>query len=109
MRTKSEKKFIDLIREQYEDLIYTTLLEMDVAMKDGKALVSPGLEIKNKKTGQKFTIQSVQGEGPDLTISLIPSDGITGPITSAGNQVIVPSNQVAQVYTLAEIQNNFEE
>jgi len=51
----------------------------------------------------------VQGEGSDLTISLIPSDGITGPITSAGNQVIVPSNQVAQVYTLAEIQNNFEE
>ena len=35
MRTKLEKKFIDLIREGYEDKIYTTLLEMDVIKNDG--------------------------------------------------------------------------
>jgi hypothetical protein len=108
MRTKLEKKLIDLIREQYEDRIYTTLLEMDVVKNDGTAMISPGLEVKHKKTGQKFTVQSVHGEKDKLTFNLVSSDGIAGSITSSGNQVIVPSNQVAQMYTQAEIQNNFE-
>ena len=40
MRTKLEKKFIDLIREGYEDKIYTTLLEMDVIKNDGTSMMA---------------------------------------------------------------------
>jgi len=109
MRSTSDRKIIKLIREQYENRIYTALLEMDVTMNNGKALVSPGLEIKNKKTGQKFTIHSVQDNESGLTVSLIPSDGIAGPITSVGNEVVVPSSQAPHVYTLKDIEDNFTE
>jgi hypothetical protein len=108
MRNKSEKKIIDLIREQYENIIYSTLLEMDATAAGGKILVDAGLEVTNIKTGEKFTIQSVQKNGSNVTVSIISPENITGPITSGNGTTVVAAGQHPQIYSIEDFEKNFK-
>lgn len=108
MRSASEKKIIELIREQYEERIYTTLLEMETVGHGGKILIDAGLEVTNKE-GEKFTVKSVQKNGDDpITVYLVPSTGIAGPITSINGATEVPSDQTPQVYSIEKFNQNFD-
>jgi len=108
MRNMSEKKIINLIREQYEQVIYSTLLEMDVVSSGGKILIDAGLEVTNVKTGEKFTIQSVQKHGKHVTVSLVSPENVTGPITSAGGSTVVSPGQHPQIYDIEDFEKNFK-
>jgi hypothetical protein len=109
MRSRSEKKVIGLIREQFESRLFSTLLEMDVIGAGGKVMVDAGLEVTNKKTKQKFTVQSVsKDEGGAVKVSLISPENVTGPITSTAGQTIVSPGQSPQVYTIDEFERDFE-
>ena len=109
MRSRSEKKIIGLLREQFESRLFSTLLEMDVTGAGGKILVDAGLEVTNKKTKQKFTVQGVsKSEDGTMKIGLISPENITGPITSAAGQTVVSPNQSPQVYTIEEFERDFE-
>jgi hypothetical protein len=108
MRSRSEKKIINLIREQYEQIIYSTLLEMDVMSSGGKVLIDAGLEVTNIKTGEKFTIQSVQKNGNHVTVSLVSPENVTGPITSAGGSTVVSPGQRPQIYDIEDFEKKFK-
>lgn len=103
-----DKHLINLIREQYEYRIYTTLLEMEVVGKGGKIILDAGIEVKDKKEGKAFTVQFVQKVGDEVMISLIPSENITGPITSANGMTLVPSDLPPQKYSLKDFEANFK-
>lgn len=108
MRSASERKIIRMIREQYEHSLYTTLLEMDAVASGGKVIVDAGLEVKNKRTGEKFTVQSVQKDGDKVTVSLVPPDSITGPITSNAGATVVSPGQTSQIYSIEDFETKFE-
>jgi hypothetical protein len=102
-----DKHLINLIREQYEYRIYTTLLEMEVVGKGGKIILDAGIEVKNKD-GKKFTVQSVQKDGDEVTISLISPENVTGPIISTNGMTQVSPGQPPQIYSLKDFEANFE-
>jgi hypothetical protein len=104
----SERKIINLMREQYESHLYSTLLEMDVTAAGGKLLIDAGLEVTNVKTKEKLTVQSVNKRGGDITVSLVSPENVTGPITSTDGETIVSPGQSPQVYTLDEFEKNFK-
>ena len=108
MKHKSDIKIIKLIREQYERQLYATLLEMDVTAAGGQLLIDAGLEVTNVKTGEKLTVQSVQKDGKNVTVSLVSPENITGPITSSGGSTVVSPGQVPQVFSLEEFEKNFK-
>jgi hypothetical protein len=108
MRSRSDTKIIRLFREQYERHLYSRLVEMDVTTSGGKLLLDAGLEVKNIKTGEKFTVQSVQKNGSDITVSLISPENVTGPITSDSGTTVVSPGQPPQVYSLEEFEKNFK-
>jgi hypothetical protein len=108
MRTRSDRKIIRMIREQYENKLYSTLLEMDITTSGGKLLLDAGLEVTHVSTGEKFTVQSVQKNGRDVTVSLISPENITGPITSDGGSTVVSPGQPPQLYSLEEFEKNFK-
>jgi hypothetical protein len=97
------------MREQYEQQIYSRLLEIDVSAAGGKILVDAGLEVTDVKTGEKFTIQSVhrQNDG-DVLISLIPPESVSGPITAHGQNTIVSPGQKPHVYNLNDFEKKFK-
>ncbi len=102
-----DKYLIKMIREQYEHRIYATLLEMEIVGKGGKILLDAGLEVTNKK-GEKFTVQSVQKTGKEVTISLISPENVTGPITSGDGTTQVSPGQQPLIYSLEDFEKNFE-
>lgn len=108
MRSRSDRKIIKLIREEYERQLYSALLEMDVMTSGGKVLIDAGLEVTNVKTKEKFTVQSVQKNGSDVTVSLVSAPNITGPITSDGGTTVVSPGQSPQVYNLEDFEKNFK-
>jgi hypothetical protein len=104
---RQDRKLINLIREQYEHQVYSALLEMEVTTSGGKILLDAGLEVTDKD-GNKLTVQSVQKNGNDVTISLVSPENITGPITSSGGETIVSPGQHPQVYSLEEFEKKFK-
>lgn len=108
MRSKSDEKIIRLMREQYEHQLYSTLLEMDAVASGGKVLIDAGLEVTNVRTGEKLTVQSVQKDGNNVTVSLVSPDNITGPITSTAGSTIVSPGQAPQIYSLDDFEKNFK-
>ena len=70
--TKESRKILSLMREQYEERLYRTLLEIEVKSSGGRVLIGAGLAVKNKN-GEKFTVHSVQGTDDDIKINLISS------------------------------------
>jgi len=108
MRTSSDKKIIRLMRESYEQRIYTTLLEMEVIGSGGKVRIDAGLEVTDVKTGEKFTVQSVQKNGSDITVNLISPENITGPITSNGAQTLVSPGQNSHSYSIEDFEKKFK-
>lgn len=81
---------------------------MEVVGKGGKVLLDAGLEVTDTRTREKLTVQSVQKNGNDVTISLISPENITGPITSQDGTTIVSPGQSPQVYSLEEFEKHFE-
>lgn len=104
----SDRKIIKMMREQYENHLYSTLLEMDVTTAGGKILIDAGLEVTNVKTGEKLTVKGVHKNGKDVTVSLVSPENITGPITSETGETIVSPGQSAQTYSLEEFEKNFK-
>ena len=102
------KKLIRLMREQYESHVYSRLLEMDVTAAGGKILLDAGLEVTDVKTGEKFTVQSVQKNGDKVTVSLISPENVTGPITSHGQQTIVSPGQNPHMYDIDDFEKKFK-
>jgi hypothetical protein len=105
---RQNRQLINLIREQYERQVYSTLLEMEVTASGGKILLDAGLEVTDVKTGEKLTVQSVQKNGKDVTVSLVSPENITGPITSSGGTTLVSPGQPPQVYSLEEFEKKFK-
>jgi len=108
MMRRSDKELVQLMREQYERRLYTTLLEMDAVAAGGKVLIDAGLEVTNVKTGEKLTVQSVQKDGDRVTVSLISPENVAGPITSAGGSTVVSPGQSPQVYSLEDFERHFK-
>jgi hypothetical protein len=81
---------------------------MDVTAAGGKLLIDAGLEVTHIKSGEKFTVQGVQKNGNEVTVSLISPENMTGPITSTGGATVVSPGQSPQVYTLDEFEKNFK-
>lgn len=108
MRSKSDRNLIQIMREQYERQLYTTLLEMDATAAGGKVLIDTGLEVTNVQTGEKLTVQSVQKDGDKVTVSLISPENVTGPITSADGTTIVSPGQPPQVFDLKDFEKKFK-
>ena len=107
MRSKN-KSLLRLMKEQYENQVYSRLIEMDVTASGGKILLDAGLEVTDVKTGEKFTVQSVQKNGEKVTVSLISPENITGPITSAGQDTVVPPGQNPHVYDIGDFEKKFK-
>lgn len=108
MRKSSDKKIISMMRESFENRIYSTLLEMEVVGAGGKIRVDAGLEVTDVKTGEKFTVQSVQKNGKDVIVNLISPENITGPITSSGAQTLVSPGQNSHSYSIEEFEKKFK-
>jgi len=71
---------IEIMREQYESRIYSTLLEMELSKSGKEILNAAGLEVTEKSTGEKFTIHSVIPTEHGLKISVMSATDITGPM-----------------------------
>jgi hypothetical protein len=97
-----------MIRESYEQQIYSTLLEMDVTTAGGKILVDAGLEVTEIKTGKKFTVQSVQKNGNDVIVNLISPENIAGPITSVGSSTSVSPGQPSHSCSIEEFEKKYK-
>lgn len=108
MKGRSDRGLIQLMKEQYERQLYTTLLEMDAVAAGGKILIDAGLEVTNVKTNEKFTVQSVQKDGDKVTVSLVSPENVTGPITSAGGSTVVSPGQPPQVYSIEDFERHFK-
>lgn len=109
MRSESHKSVIRIMREQYESIIYTTLIESE--LKEREIMDAAGLEVTRSKDGSggkkgdKFTIHSVERRANNqVIVRLISPENVTGPITSAPADV----NQPTQEYTLEEFESNFD-
>jgi hypothetical protein len=106
---KRDNLLIKLMREQYEKHICSRLLEINVSAAGGKILIDAGLEVTDIKTGEKFTVQSVQKHSDgDVLISLIHPESVSGPITNQGNHTIVSPGQKPQVYNLEQFEKKFK-
>ena len=108
MRNRSDKKIIELMREQYEHQLYSTLIEMEVMSSNGDLLLDAGLEVTHVDTGEKYTVQSVQQDGNDVKISLISPQNVTGPITANGGSTVVSPGTPPQIYSLDKFQKKFK-
>jgi hypothetical protein len=108
MRKSSDRKIINIMRESFEDRIYSTLLEMEVIGAGGKIRIDAGLEVTDIDTGEKFTVQSVQQNGSDFTVNLISPENITGPITSSGAQTLVSPGQNSHSYSIDDFEKKFK-
>jgi len=108
MIQKSERSVIRMIRENYEQQIYSTLLEMDVTAAGGKILVDAGLEVTEISTGKKFTVQSVQKNGKDVIVNLISPENIAGPITSINAVTNVSPGQPAHACSIEEFEKKYK-
>jgi hypothetical protein len=71
---------VEIMREQYESRIYSTLLEMELSKSGKEILNAAGLEVTEKSTGEKFTIHSVIPTEQGLKISVMSATDITGPM-----------------------------
>ena len=76
-RNKSNKKLLNIIREEYSSRlleVYRTavqdLLETDVIDEFGNMILSPGLKIRHKKSGYEYTVDHVEGEGDESIVVL---------------------------------------
>ncbi len=108
MRKSSDKKIIQLMRESYEQRVFSTLLEMEVIGSGGKIRIDAGLEVTDMKTGEKYTVQSVQKNGSDVMVNLISPENITGPITSDGAQTLVSPGQNSHSYSIEDFEKKFK-
>lgn len=108
MNRSSDREIKRMLREQYESLIYRTLIESEIKEKD--IMDAAGLEVTRKrdssrgKKGDKLTIHSVERRDGSVIVKLVSPENIVAPITpqSAG------LNQPTQEYTLEEFESNFE-
>lgn len=82
MRRKNDG-IVEIMREQYESRIYTTLLEMELSKSGKEILNAAGLEVTEKSTGDKYTIHSVIPTDQGLKISVMSATDITGPMMGA--------------------------
>jgi len=79
MRRKKDG-IIEIMREQYESRIYSTLLEMELSKSGKEILNAAGLEVTEKSTGDKYTIHSVVPTEHGLKISVMSATDVTGPM-----------------------------
>lgn len=108
MKRLSESSIKRMLREQYESIVYKTLIETELKEKD--IMDAAGLEVTRKrdssqgKKGEKLTIHSVERRDGTVIVKLVSPENIVAPITpqSAG------MNQPTQEYTLEEFESNFE-
>jgi len=108
VRKSSDRKIIKMMRESFEDRVYSTLLEMEVIGAGGTIRIDAGLEVTDVKTGEKFTVQSVQKNGSDITVNLVSPENITGPITSNGTQTLVSPGQNSHSYSIEDFEKKFK-
>ena len=70
-----EKKLIQIIREEYMQRllqleIAAKIAEAEVTDKRGNILLAKDLKVRHKKSGYEYTIDSVDGEGDSMQITL---------------------------------------
>jgi hypothetical protein len=104
----TEKGIKMMMREQYESLIYRTLIESEIKEKD--IMNAKGLEVTRKrdssqgKKGEKLTISSVERQGGSVVIKLVSPENVVAP-TAASNAGM---NQPTQDYNLEDFESHFE-
>lgn len=109
MRDQSHRKVIKVLREQYESLVYSTLIETE--LKEKEIMDAAGLEVTRTrdgnggKKGDKCTIHSVEKRTDGrVVVRLISPENIVAPITTQATN----PNQPTQEYTLEDFERNFE-
>lgn len=108
MRRLTEGSIKRMLREQYESLVYKTLIESELKEKD--IIDAAGLEVTRKRDsksgrkGEKLTIHSVERRDGRVIVKLISPDSIVAPVTPQSASM----NQPTQEYTLEEFESNFE-
>jgi hypothetical protein len=109
MRKNSHAKIIKVLREQYESLVYSTLIESEI--KEKEIMDAAGLEVTRTrdgnggKKGDKCTIHSVEKrQDGRVVVRLISPENIVAPVTLPATNV----NQPTQEYTLEDFESNFE-
>jgi len=77
MMKHSERKIIQLIREEYNSRILKLyrenvrdIFESDMFDKLGNQLLSPGLKVRHKKSGYEYTVDHVEGKGDQAVVYL---------------------------------------
>jgi len=109
MRNDQHRKMIKILREQYESLVYSALIETE--LKEKEIMDAAGLEVTRKrdgkggKKGDKCTIHSVE-KRPDgrVVVRLISPENIVAPVTTPAMNM----NQPTQEYTLEDFESHFE-
>ena len=66
----SEKKFINLIKEEYKRKLLEALKEVDVLDDHGNILISRDLKVKHKKSGYEYTVDDIIKQGDDVKVVL---------------------------------------
>lgn len=97
-----------MLREQYESLVYRTLIETE--LKGENIMNARGLEVTRKRDsehgmkGEKMTIQSVEQRGGQVIVHLVSPENVSPP------NVPQPAgmNHPTQEYTLEQFESNFE-
>jgi hypothetical protein len=77
---RRKDRIVEIMREQYESRIYSTLLEMELSRSGKEILNAAGLEVTEKSTGDKYTIHSVVPSEHGLKISVMSATDVTGPM-----------------------------
>jgi hypothetical protein len=74
---KSDDRLIKIIREEYSRRLLNVyresvrdLLEVDAVDTFGNVIISKGLKVRHKKSGYEYTVDHVEGEGDEMTITL---------------------------------------
>lgn len=69
--TKVNTSFVlEMFRREYSARINEVMGEADAYDDDGNMILSPDLKVRHKKSGLEYTIDSVEGEGGKLQITL---------------------------------------
>ena len=109
MKNNPHGKMIRMLREQYESLVYSALIESE--LKEKEIMDAAGLEVTRKrdgnggKKGDKCTIHSVEKrQDGRVVVRLVSPENIVAPITNQSTN----ANQPTQEYTLEDFESNFE-
>lgn len=108
MRSDSHRNMIRILREQYESIVYKTLIESE--LKEKEIMDAAGLEVTRKRDsshgmkGEKLTIHSVERRDGRVIVKLVSPENVVSPAVHqpAG------ASQPTQDYTLEDFESHFE-